>query len=76
MKKIGLLAVAALLVGGMSSCVKDYDCTCTVTYGDGSASETETIKVKGTKKTSETLCEEASTTSGSGETEVKSTCKL
>ncbi len=57
MKKLGLFIAAGLMIGGLSSCVKDYECKCVTTFSDGSDSQEATQTVKGTKKTSEVACD-------------------
>ncbi len=75
MKKLGMLAAAFFMVAGMSSCIKDYDCNCKSTASDGTVTESSTV-VKGTKKTSETLCNELDSEVGSGEFKITTDCSI
>ncbi|MFT6441076.1 MAG: hypothetical protein ACJASM_000611 [Salibacteraceae bacterium] len=75
MKKLIIVLATGALFIGMSSCTKDYDCTC-VTTDPIVGSTTNISTVKGTKKTSETLCDAGDITIGSGDAEVKTECSI
>lgn len=75
MKKFGLLIATGVAILGLSSCTKDYDCKCETTDPDGEVT-TSTTTVKGTKKTSETLCDELDNETGSGDLVFKTECSI
>ncbi len=75
MKKIGVLAASIFMLAGLSSCVKDYDCKCESTSADGTVTTSTTV-VKGTKKTSESLCDELDSEIGSGIFKVTTECSI
>jgi hypothetical protein len=58
MKKLALVAVAALMIAGMTSCKKDYTCTCTVS-GTSSATTIHDTKSKATDACNTLSTEEA-----------------
>lgn len=70
MKKITLLAAAAMIVASMSSCKKEYTCECTTTGSGYSASASATAKM--TKKDAKAWCEGSSASSAG----MTTTCKL
>lgn len=61
MKKITLIAVAAIGMTLFASCKKDYTCTCKVTMG-GSTQEVAQTYPKTSKSTAKTACESYETT--------------
>jgi len=77
MKKITLLAVAALAIS-FTSCKKDRTCTCTNISSNGNTT-TETITIKEeSKKTAKDFCYKSTNVSTSGSTTSNSSsdCKL
>lgn len=61
MKKITLVAVAAISMSLFASCKKDYTCTCKVTVSGSTADATQTFP-KTSKSTAKTACESYETT--------------
>lgn len=55
---------ALLLVMGMTSCIKDYECECVTTHSSGIVLETKTESIKATKRTAQRVCDELETSSG------------
>jgi hypothetical protein len=70
MKKLMLLASAAMIVASMTSCKKDYTCVCTVTGPGYSESVSATAHLK--KSDAKTWCSAGNSSAG-GYTE---TCDL
>ncbi len=56
MKKITLIAVAAISMSVFASCKKDYTCTCKVTSG-GTTMEVAQTYPKTSKSTAKTACD-------------------
>jgi hypothetical protein len=75
MKKITLLAIAALAIS-FASCKKDYTCTCTTSYTGGGSSTSTTIHKGLKKKQAQAACANTESKDESGVTESTSTCAL
>ncbi len=56
MKKIAPIAVALLIVAGMTSCKKEYTCTCTTSYTGGPSTTVSGKTAKMKKKDAEASC--------------------
>ncbi len=79
MKKITLLAVAAIAVLSMTSCKKDRVCTCTTTFSTGGTSTSTTTMYKVKKHDARIFCvgDQTTTTNAAGTTTGdKTTCEL
>jgi len=75
MKKISIIAIAALALG-FASCKKDYTCKCTNTPTGGTAS-VNTYVLKGVSKgTAKTLCHDTEDKNSAGTVTSTETCEL
>jgi hypothetical protein len=67
MKKLSVLAIAAIFTLGLSSCKKDWTCTCTTTV-TGFGTTTVSGTIKDTKKNAKEECDKGDATTSVGST--------
>lgn len=75
MKKITLLAIAALAIS-FASCKKDYTCTCTTSYTGGGSGTSTTVHKGVTKGQAKASCINSESKDDTGVVTSTETCAL